>query len=388
MNTKYLIIGGGPCGDAAVKSIREYDKEGDITLITNEEVGPYRRMSLTKQIWITNDINSISLKTQRHNINLITNNAVVNIKPEDKLVTCANGDTYSYEKLLIATGINPRKLPCENIIYYRNIKDYEILRNKIDHKENVLIIGCGFTGLELASELKKLGKNIKMIFLEDYTVDRFVPLEFSIKIMNAFRENGIELINSDTVENITEIDDSYKITTRNGQKFDTDCIIASVGNLPAIDFLKDSNIEISNGIKVDKYCQTNIKDIYSAGDVAEFPSELFNTNMRREFMDNAVKMGKVAGANMCGQNIEYNPILSTFFDAFSVSYNACGEYSCQMRMSFKNLNDEEYIIFYRKENTLQGIMFWKTKPNIQAANKIISEKLTLSDEEYINMLGK
>lgn len=375
---KYLIIGGGPCSDSAAKSIREYDKEGQIIIITKESYPPYRRMSLTKQVWKTGDTDAILLGTHKHNVEIHTNTTAKKINTFEKTVTTNNGD-YTYDKLLITSGLTPRCLNFSDIHYFRTIDDFKSIYSRINETRNILLIGGGFTGLELASELKALGKSISMIFPESYVVDRLVPKEISEIIMSTFEKNNIKLITGDTVKDIS----NKQIITNNGLNLNADLIIASIGNIPNIKFLESSNIEITNGIKVNEYCETNIPDIYAAGDVAEFNSLLYKQCIRREFMDNALKQGKAAGANMTGNKTVYNPVLSTFFEALGLKYNAFGEYCSMMDMSLVWTNEKEAVIIYRLNNILKGILFWNKKPNTKVATNLIESKSQLNNEDII-----
>ena len=383
MKFKYLIIGGGPCSDSAVKGIREHDKEGKIGIISNEHFGPYRRLSLTKQVWKDGNIDTIMLGTEKYNVTILTDTCVNRVVPEKKMVF-ANEKEFEYEKLLIATGITPRKLPFKEASYFRTINDFQHIYSQIGNIEKLLIIGGGFTGLELAAEIKAFVKEVFVIFPENYVVKRFVPKEISEIIMSSMKSAGVELITGDSVKDIS----GKNIVTNNGKSIKADLIIASIGNAPNVDFLEGSGIKVSNGVEVNSFCETNKPDIYSAGDVAFFPSQLFETNMRREFMDNAIKQGKIAGFNMAGAKIEYNPILYTFFDCFDVGYRGFGEYSSAMDMSLCWLSNDkkEALIFYREKSILKGILFWNGKPNMKIANHLIMDKSTLSNNELIKQI--
>ena len=378
---KYLIIGGGPCGDSAVKELRKNDPDGEITLITDENFPPYRRLSLTKQVFDL-PFDKISLNTEKSNINLVKGVKAQDIDPEKKTVLCSNGKKYVYDKLLIATGISPRKLNYEGFFYLRTAEDFEKLKPFVKEGKRCVIIGAGFTGLELSSELCKRGCKVSVIYMESLPCTKVLPESFCREIVDTFEKNGVEMLKEDSVDIVEFSHNEYKITTKQGKNIVCDFVVASVGNTPNNPF--GDKILTENGIAVNEYLETSIKDVYAAGDVAQFPSTLYGTKMRKEFMDNAIKSGKVAALNMVGQKTVHNPILNTFFDAFDLGYKALGEYGMNMNVSVAE-TDLGKVLFYRQDNNvLKGVLFWKMKPVFSAA-KCIEDQLTLSDEEYMYM---
>ena len=352
---------------------------------------------------------NISLKTEDQNIIIECGLKAIDIDPKQKLLTCETNEkqeyhlvdpiykTYEYDKLLIATGIRPRKLNFnEDIIYLRNYSDFCYLKSQIEGKEHphVLIIGAGFTGLELGAELAKRGANVTMVYPEDLPCRNILPLDFCVQIVETMRKNKVSMISGETVKEFKYESmgnefatkrEGYNVVLESGRTVTEyfDAVVASVGNIP--NTLFEDKINNDRGIIVNEYLETNIKDVYAAGDVAVFPSTLYGRNMRKEFMDNAIKSGKCAAQNMLGTPTTYDPILNTFFDAFDISYKAVGEYGMNMSASYKNI-DGGSVIFYREDNIIKGIVFWKVKPALAIATTCIKDKLTLSDDEYLYMM--
>lgn len=379
---KYLIIGGGPCGDSAAKEIIKRDPQGEVTVLSEENYVPYRRLALTKQAW-TGPFETISLKTDTAKINTVLGVKALELDENSQTVTAGDGKTYFYDKLLIATGISPRRLPYEGIIYLRTYEDFLNLKKSIEKGKKVTVIGAGFTGLELAGELKKQGCDVNLLFPENIPCTKVLPEKFCQDIYDSMEKGGVNMCPLETAETVECAEGKYKIITSKKREIICDTVVAGIGNTCNIPF--GSKLICENGIKTDSYLETNIKNVYAAGDVAQFPSRLFGVNMRKEFMDNAIKSGKCAAANMCGSETEYNPVINTFFDTFDVGYKAVGEYGMNFRVSYKEAK-KGYVIFYRNENVLCGVVFWNVKPALTVAAKCIEDRLTLSDEEYLYMM--
>jgi NAD(P)H-nitrite reductase large subunit len=148
---KYLILGGGMTGDSAVKGIREIDKEGTIGLISNEKYPPYNRPPLTKDLWKGTELNKIWRGTDQLNVTLHLSTHITRLDAENKYLFDEKGIKYEFDKLLLATGGRPIKLPFggEEVIYYRHLSDYENLRSIAEHKTSFVVIGGGFIGQHL-----------------------------------------------------------------------------------------------------------------------------------------------------------------------------------------------------------------------------------------------
>src|SRR5215211_2675953 len=162
---KYLIIGGGLAGDAATKGIRELDLEGSIGLISMEPDPPYMRPNLSKGLWKGRPVEKIWRKTEER-AELHLNRQVIQLDLAKKTGVDNEGEEYSYDKLLLATGGTPNHLPFGNgnIIYYRNFQHYEHLRAMTEQGDHFVVIGGSFIGSELAAALTIVGKKVTMIF--------------------------------------------------------------------------------------------------------------------------------------------------------------------------------------------------------------------------------
>ena len=157
---KYLIIGGGMTGDAAVKGIRERDAQSSIGMIGSETDMPYNRPPLTKGMWKGRPFEKIWRGTDKHEVEFHLGRTVVKINPTTKVVQDLEGEEYEYEKLLLATGGSPNHLPFggTDIIYYRTLKDYLRLRELTEQGQRFLVIGAGFIGSEIAAALTMNGR--------------------------------------------------------------------------------------------------------------------------------------------------------------------------------------------------------------------------------------
>ncbi|HEY3251051.1 MAG TPA: FAD/NAD(P)-binding oxidoreductase, partial [Ignavibacteria bacterium] len=224
---KYIIVGGGMTADAAVKGIRELDSEGSIAVISREAHPPYARPPLTKGLWKGAPEEKIWKNTQQlPNLTLLLNASVLSIN-KDNSVSFDTGEKLYYDKLLLATGGEPRKFSFdgENIIYYRTFDDYKKLRELAETAEKFAVVGGGFIGSEIAAALAMNGKKVTMIFPSKYIGEKMFPKEIAEYITNYYGEKGVELVPKDTVKDIRNQDGTEVITTERGQTIPVNAVV-------------------------------------------------------------------------------------------------------------------------------------------------------------------
>src|SRR6185437_3139073 len=150
---QYLIIGGGMTADSAVSGVRECDPKGTVGVLGAEADAPYDRPPLTKGLWKDKPLESIWRHTPERNADLHLGRTAVALDPGARAVTDGGGNVYTYDKLLLATGGTPKRLPFgeEHILYFRTVADYRRLRGMCEQGRRFAIIGGGFIGSELAA---------------------------------------------------------------------------------------------------------------------------------------------------------------------------------------------------------------------------------------------
>ncbi len=374
--------------DAAIQSIREIDYKGTIGLISNEEYPPYARPPLSKTLWTGEDeIEDIDLETSNLNLEMHLNQTVIKIDPVNKKVYDNNSNEYIYQKLLIATGGTPKKLPNideKGIIYYRTLSDYKKLRDIVDKNNKFGVIGGGFIGSEIAAGIKmyKPESKVSMIFPENGIGGLTFPEKLSKYLNTYYQEKGVEVFSGELVTNISKDNKEYLVETKSGKKFKFDAIIAGLGIKPNIELLKDTDIAVNDGIIVNEYLRTNVKDVYAAGDVARYYTTTLNKSLRVEHEDNALNMGNIVGQNMAGQNTIYEQLSYFYSDLFDLGYEAVGILDSKLETveSWKE-PFEEGIVYYLEDGKVVGVLFWNVWDKVDEARELISEKEVLPPED-------
>lgn len=374
---KYLIVGGGMTADSAVRGIRKIDPNGTVAMICEELHSPYDRPPLSKSLWKGAEFDSIWRSKRDLDVAVHIGKKIVKLDPVNKTLTDNAGNTYTYEKLLLATGGSVRRLPDsdQNIIYFRTVDDYIKLRELCEHGSDFVVIGGGFIGSEIAAALAMNDKRVTMIFPETGIGARVYPQALSAYLNNYYREKGVTIHASDTVKSIRKSGTRMMVTTSNGIEIAADGVVAGLGIQPNTDLAQQAGLATDNGIIVDELLRTSDPDIYAAGDVANFYSPLLDKRMRVEHEDNANVMGEMAGENMAGQSNRYHYQPYFYSDLFDLGYEAVGELDANLEI-FEDWKEpyRKGVIYYLHNEQVRGVLLWNTWGQIEAATQLIGEK--------------
>ena len=370
----YLIIGAGMTADAAVQGIRELDVKGSIALIGDEPNPPYNRPALSKGLWKGKPLDSIWRKTKDMTVYLFLNRSVKLINTQEKTVQDDQGEIFSYDKLLLATGGTPRKLNFggNNIIYYRTLSDYQRLREMCGKNKHFAVIGGGFIGSEIAASLAMNGEKVTMLFPEEGIGARVYPHELSVYLNDYYREKGVEVLPGMNVIDLKQNKDSFLLMTDQEIPILIDAVIAGIGIQPNVELAQSAGLQIDNGILVDEILRTNHPDIFAAGDVAEFYQPQFGKRLRLEHEDNANGMGKQAGRNMAGAHEPYFHLSFFYSDLFDLGYEAVGELNPRLE-TFTDWQEpyKKGVIYYLSGRRVKGVLLWNVWDSVPAARKLI-----------------
>jgi NADPH-dependent 2,4-dienoyl-CoA reductase/sulfur reductase-like enzyme len=374
-NYQYLIIGGGMTAAAAVDGIREVDSTGAIGLISMETDAPYDRPPLSKALWKGKPMDIVWRKTENKGVTIHLGRAVKEIVPEQKRVVDDKGDVVTYQKLLLATGGRPRRLPfgADEIIYFRTLSDYRRLRALTETGRRFAVIGGGFIGSELAASLALNGKEVVMIFPGQDVGDRLFPSPLAQFVSNYYKQKGIELLAGEKIIGLERRGNQLVLKTGTNREIGVDGVVAGVGIEPNVELAQTAGLNVETGIIVDEFLRTSKAEIHAAGDVAAFYNPALEKRIRVEHEDNANSMGRLAGRNMAGKSEPYRHLPFFYSDMFDLGYEAVGEVDSRLEtfQDWKRPN-EEGVIYYLQNGRVRGVLLWNVWEQVSAARQLIA----------------
>jgi NADPH-dependent 2,4-dienoyl-CoA reductase/sulfur reductase-like enzyme len=367
--------------DAAVHGIRERDNSGTIAVLSGEKHPPYDRPPLSKKLWTGKPLDSIWRKTGQAKADLFLDTRAVNGDVAGKTITDSRGETYRYEKLLLATGGVPRRLPSapDGVIYFRTLDDYQRLRALADRKSGFIVVGGGFIGSEIAAALAANGCKVTMVFPDSGIGSRIYPPKLSEFLNGYFRRKGVDVLAGEKVRALEKTGARFTVNTESGKVLSADAVVVGIGIEPEVGLAKSLGLKIDNGIVVDEELRAAAPDIFAAGDVANVYSPALGMRRRIEHEDNANTMGAMAGRNMAGASEKYEHLPYFYSDLFDLGYEAVGEFGAGMEI-FEDWKEpfRQGVVYYLNAGRVRGVLLWNTWGQVDAARRLIAAKDTFS----------
>ncbi len=393
----YAIVGGGLAGASAIQGIRELDATGKILLVSEEKHLPYDRPPLSKKLWFGKQkVEEIFLHDRafydKHAVTLVLGAKAVRLDPDAKTLTTTQGETYGYDKLLLATGCKPRTLTIpgsdlDGICYFRGLDDYLRTRDVAAEGKSAVVIGGGFIGSELAAALNICKLHVTMIFPGELLCDRVFPDYLGRAVQQRYAEKGVRVLASDKPVSFSKNGSKFITRTGKGETIESDIVIVGVGVIPEMELAKCGGLEVDNGIVVNEYLETSHPDVYAAGDNAFFPYRILGKPMRIEHWDHALNQGKWAGRNMAGAHEPYTHQPYFFSDLFEFGYEATGEVDSRLETfaDWQKENDTG-VIYYLREGKVRGVMMCNVWDKVETARELIRKGEMMSPEKLRGLI--
>jgi 3-phenylpropionate/trans-cinnamate dioxygenase ferredoxin reductase subunit len=386
--TRYLIVGGGLTADAACKGIREVDADGGITVVAEEAYPPYSRPPLSKALWKGTEESSIWRATERLGVELRLGRRIVALDPTTHRATDEQGEVYAYERLLLATGGRPRRLPfaADEVIYYRTLDDYRRLRARVAAGARFVVIGGGFIGSEIAAALAMNGRPVTMVFPEPGIGARIFPSDLSAFVTDYYRARGVKVLTGTSVSAIARVGDAVHVTTGDGRVLETDTVVAGLGLEPSIELAEAAGLHVANGIVVDDRGRVEgSDDVFAAGDVARFPVAALGGSMRVEHEDHAKSHGGLIGANMAGADEPYDHLPFFYSDLFELGYEAVGELDTRRRTTadWTDVGGVGTVYYLDEEGRPRGVLLWNLFGRVDTARELIRAAKPIPTAELV-----
>ena len=376
MNEKaVLIVGGGLGGLRTAEALRGKGFTGTITLVGDEEHQPYNRPPLSKEA-LSSGLSHEELKFRQRDsvadVNWVLGSAAQKLNTAKREVTLANGNTHKFDALVIATGIRPRLLPIpgptQGLFTLRTLNDAHSLKAAITPGSNVVILGSGFIGCELAATATKLGATVHVISLDAEPMIMPMGSELGAAMRTRHEAKGIKFHLGHTVTQFNGDTNIESVTLDSGEVIKADAVIEAIGSVPNTEWLQDNELNLDNGVLVDSNMRAvgaNIP-IYAVGDIANHPNTFYGDQTRRiEHWNMPTETGKRAGAALAAELAGEQPPTDNFF-ALPAFWSDQYEYQLQSyglpgaatsnKVVSGELDGPCIVEYFNDENTLCGVI--------------------------------
>jgi NADPH-dependent 2,4-dienoyl-CoA reductase/sulfur reductase-like enzyme/rhodanese-related sulfurtransferase len=341
---KIVIIGAVAGGTSAAAKARRNDENAEIKIFDMDYDISYSGCGLPyyigEEIEDRDDLTPRNAEffKKKYNVDVFRRHEVLKIHDEDKVLTIENLDTNdifneSYDKLVIATGAKPivpniPEAEKSNVFYLRNVRQADKIKEYIQthNPKSAVIVGSGFIGLEMTENLENLGIEVTLVERLNQ-VTPGLDSDMAIYVEKYLKSKDINMILGDSVVELKGESLVNQVVLQSGKIVDTDFVIMSIGVKPNTELAKDAGIElgVNGSIKVNTKMMTNVEDIYACGDCTESYSVITRKPLYRPLGSTANKMGRIAGDQLSGGNLEFRGILGTgIFKIFDMTVAQTG----------------------------------------------------------------
>ena len=354
-----VIIGAGHAAGQAAASLRQAKYAGDITIVGDEAHIPYQRPPLSKA-YLKGDqsADKVYLRAESfyavRDIAMKLSTRATAIDTTAKTVALSSDETLHYDHLLISTGSRPRKLSIDGsdlpgIHYLRTMDDVDGLRDGMQADANLVIVGGGYIGLEVAAVGRELGLNVHVLEMEERILQRVTTPEMSAYYHQLHEGRGVNIHTNTAVTGFAG-DGKVQEVLCGDKRFPADIVIVGIGIIPNTELAEAAGIVCDNGIVVDDHCCTSDPNVYAAGDCTNHPNPLLDRRLRLESVPNAMDQARVSTANMLGDDKTYAAIPWFWSDQYElklqmVGFSADGD----AQVLRGDVACNQCAIFYRKD---------------------------------------
>lgn len=315
---RHIIIGAGPCGVVAAETLRKADPHANITLVGNEPIPPYSRMAIP--YYLTEDIDEDGTYLRpadyyiKHNISYV-GQGVSAVDTDLKEIKLDDGTELPYDKLLIAAGSQPLFPPIEGTHLPQvhtcwTLEDARQIAALAKDCSNVVLMGAGFIGCIILEALAKRGVNLSVIEMGSRMVPRMLDEKAGGLLEKWCIDKGVHVRTSTRVTAIKEQDHHMVVELDNGEPIEACIVISATGVKPNTEFLQGSGIETDQGVVINSRMQTNVANVYAAGDVAQGRDFSTGEYHVQAIQPTAVDHGRIAALNMAGKQAEHSGSLN------------------------------------------------------------------------------
>ena len=382
---KYLIIGNGVAGTTAAETIRQNDADGEIIIVTDEDLPFYYRVRLPDLLGgRVRESELIARKNEwyiKKNIFLRLETKITAADPEIKEVHTEAGEHLAYDRLLLANGSHPFIPPIKGsktsgVFTIHTSNDVRQISAAARDINDVLLIGGGLLGLEAANALHRLGKNITVVEFFPRLLPRQLDNEGATRLQQFFEDWGFTFRLGATTREIQGSGRVEQVVLEDGTLLPAEMVIISAGVRPSLDLAQMLGLHINKGVIVNKHMQTSNPDIYAAGDVIEFDGRTYG------IWPAAMEQGKIAGTNISGGNATYGgTTLSNILKVAGIDLASAGEIDVENHYRKKTVvADNTYKKVVIEDHRVIGCIMLGDMKNFNRLNKAIDTGENILEE--------
>ena len=376
----FVIVGASLAGAKAAETLREQGFAGRLVLIGDEPERPYERPPLTKDYLRDESprekayVHAESFYAE-HDIELLSGTAATALDPARKRVTLDDGHELGYDRLLLTTGAQPRRISIPGaelggVYYLRTLADCDALRARLETAGAVVVIGAGWIGSEFAASARQRGSEVTIVEPASVPLERVLGPQVGGVYRDLHRDHGVTLLLGSGVAAFEGGEAVRRVRTDDGRSLDCDYVVVGIGAVPDARLAQGAGLTVDDGIVVDERLCTSAPDVYAAGDVASAWHPFYGRHVRVEHWSNALNQGPAAARAMLGETVSYERIPYFFSDQYDVGMEYSGLATDWDQVVFRgDPASREFVAFWLREQRVvagMNVNVWDVNEHVQA----------------------
>ena len=396
MSNGLVIVGASYAGVQAGISAREKGYQEPIRIVADEIHLPYQRPPLSKA-FLSGDLahNSLFLRGDDYfkgqGIEMVLGRRAVELDRATNRIKLEGGDSLPFDSIVIATGSRARRLTIpghdrDGIVYLRTLDDALTLKPRLEAAQDVVIVGGGFIGLEVASTAAKTGKKVTLMEAQSRLLERAVSPLISQFLLDIHRSHGVDIRFNESVVAIESNGAAHEVVTSSGLRVRADLIVAGIGGIANDELAMQAGIASTNGIEVDEHGRTSAANIYAAGDVSNHYNSFAGRRVRLEAVQNATDQGKAAGSMIAGKPEAYDAVPRFWSDQYDAKLQIVGlSEPTDTAVIRGDMNDGKFSVFYYRDGKLTAVDSINRPGDQMIARRLITASLSPTPEQAADL---
>jgi 3-phenylpropionate/trans-cinnamate dioxygenase ferredoxin reductase subunit len=392
---RVVIAGAGHAAGQLVASLKQQKFAGQIVLVGDEAYLPYQRPPLSKK-FLSGNLAAERLYVKPpafyddSQIELHLETVITKIDRASKTLKTENGGDISYDKLILALGSRVRRLSIEGadlagVHYLRNIDDADGIREQMQSSKNVVIVGAGYIGLEVAAVMRQAGLDVTVVEMADRVMSRVVSPEISDFYQIEHASHGVRLRLSTGITAMRGEDRIQAVETEDGELIPADFVVVGVGILPNTELAIEAGLCVEDGIVVDDRCQTSDPSVYAVGDCTRHPNAIYDRQLRLESVHNALEQAKTAVSNICGGQTHYSQVPWFWSDQYDLKLQIAGLSTDYDDVIIRgNPADRSFACLYLKDKRLIATDAVNSPREFVQSKALIASRIQMDRDQLAN----
>jgi 3-phenylpropionate/trans-cinnamate dioxygenase ferredoxin reductase subunit len=386
----FVIVGAGLAGAKAAETLRGEGFDGRLVLVGAEAERPYERPPLSKD-YLRGEAGRDAIYVHdhgyygEHDIELRLGRHAVTLDVAGREVALDDGERIPYDRLLLATGAEPRRLSLpgsdlDGVHYLRTVEDSDALRGRLDQGGSLVVIGAGWIGAEVAASARQRGLDVTVIEPLSVPLERVLGPELGAVYRDIHLDHGVRMLLGTGVEAFEGVTSVERVRTTDGHRLECDVVVVGVGVQPRARLAAMAGLAVDDGILVDEHLQSSWPGVFAAGDVANAWHPIYDERIRVEHWDNALHQGPVAARGMLGQPAVHDHVPYFFSDQYDVGMEYSGHAPAWERVVVRgDPATREFIAFWLEGSRVvagMNVNVWDVSDPIR---RLIRERTPVDD---------